>query len=372
MAEKKKAGPSLETTESLYEKAVEKLESEPFIVSDSYRIDNYNLAADMFEQVGDYEDAPGLAKHCREMAVVSAREAERKKYDDAVRRMNSAVTLDQQEKVCEQFRELGDYKDSAELLAKTSRIVEKGRKKGAVKRFVILAVIAAAVIFLAVSWTTGLARYMMAMVYLKTGSYTNARAAFERLGDFLDSEELALEAKHESLIHAKEGSVVPFGSYKWKVLEKDGSVMTMIAASIGKSSDFYSVIFSADKAGWADSELRSWLNGEIYEEGFSDEEKAMMLLQQVPETVNEEFGTKAAGCEDYLTVLSAEECPRWQEALDTLSMDYYLRTPGEDETKEVFISGGSHKPMLFGCPKDTALAVRPVIRIDISGLEGEE
>ena len=148
--------------------------------------------------------------------------------------------------------------------------------------------------------------------------------------------------------------------------------MTMIAASIGKSSDFYSVVFSDGGADWPESELRAWLNGEIYEQGFSDEEKGMMLLQQVSETVNEEFGTKTEGCEDYLTLLSAEECPLWQDALDTLSMDYYLRTPGEDASKEAYISGGSHKPMLFGCPKGTAMTVRPVIRIDISGLEKEE
>ena len=374
MAEKKPAGPSLETTESLYEKALEKLQNDAYIVSDAYRIDNYNLAASMFEQVGDFEDAPALAEHCREMAALSEKEAEKKKYDDAVRRMNSAQTLDQQEKVLEQLRELGDYKDSPVLKKKMQDVVDKGYRKSAVKRGIILSLIAAFVIFMIVSWYTGIFKYAMGYVYLHSGSYSNAQAAFEKLNGFWKSEEMAIKAKKEALLNATKDDVIPFGNYKWKVLDREGSELLLIAASIGEDSDFRSVVFSEkdEKADWADSSLRAWLNGEVYENGFTSEERALMILQQVPGTVNETYKTKADGTQDYLTLLSAEDCPLYQDALDTLSLDYYLRTPGENETKQAYISGGSHEPLLFGCPKDTVMAVRPVIRVDLSDLAGEE
>ena len=55
-----------------------------------------------------------------------------------------------------------------------------------------------------------------------------------------------------------------------------------------------------------------------------------------------------------------------------MSLDYYLRTPGEDMTKQAYLSGGFHQVMPEGCTKDTVMAVRPVIRIDLGGLKGED
>lgn len=373
MADKKTEGPSTETTESLYEKAVEKMESDPYIVSDTYRLDNFKLAASMFEQVGDYLDASDKAEECRRLAKEAEEEALEKKYQNAVRRMEAARTTDQMEKVQAEFQELGDYKDSAAYCEKTSEAVRKGRRTSAVKRGIGLTVFAAVVIFIIAASVTGFFKYILGIIYLKADAYTNALETFEKMGDFLDSEAYALKAKEKAVLCAEEGDVVPFGSYKWKVLSKEEDQLLLIAASIGSDSVFYEVSFSDDpSAGWADSDLRKWLNGEIWEEGFSEEEKELVLLQQVSATENEISGLREEGTGDHLTLLSAEECPLYQGALDTLSLDYYLRTPGEDASKQAYVSGGSHEPMLFGCPKDTIMAVRPVIRIDLAGMEGEE
>ena len=72
MAEAKKDAkkkPIYESQESLYQKAVRKMQADRLIVQYAYKIDNYKLAAAMFDEVGDYMDAPALAKKCRELAV---------------------------------------------------------------------------------------------------------------------------------------------------------------------------------------------------------------------------------------------------------------------------------------------------------------
>ena len=374
MADNNSQEPSTETTESLYGKAVEKLESDPYIVSDSYRIDNFNLAASMFDQVEDYLDAPEKAALCREKAAEAALEAKEKQYRNALRRMEKANSTDKMEKVRKQLQELGDYKDAPKVLADVDAIVHKGRRKSAIKRGIVWTLILALVIFIIAGSATGFFKYMMGFVYMRAGAYTDAEAAFEKMGSFLDSETNAIVAREKAVAGAAVGDVIPFGHYRWRVLSIDGDEMLMIGASIGEDSNFYQVVFSEDDpaAGWADSSLRAWLNGEVYEEGFTDRERARILCQEVPETVNESCGTKEEGTKDYLTLLSAEDCEVYQEALQALSLDYYLRTPGEDASKQAYVSGGSREPMLFGCPKDTVMAVRPVIRIDLTGLEGRE
>ena len=72
--------PIYESQESLYEKAVKKMNADKLIVQYAFKIDNYLKAAAMFDEVGDYLDAPEKAELCRELARKAEIEEKNSRY----------------------------------------------------------------------------------------------------------------------------------------------------------------------------------------------------------------------------------------------------------------------------------------------------
>ena len=98
MAEKKAAAkkpaakkPVYESQESLYAKAVIKMNEDAVIVQHAYKAENYRRAAAMFELVGDYEDAAELAQQCYRLADETEEEERVLRYGKAREKEEKAL-----------------------------------------------------------------------------------------------------------------------------------------------------------------------------------------------------------------------------------------------------------------------------------------
>ena len=151
-------------------------------------------------------------------------------------------------------------------------------------------------------------------------------------------------------------------------LEDD--VMTLMAVDVTPDHLFYEVPFNetGEDVTWEACTLREWLNKEVYEEYFSDDERELMLLQTSQPSENEDYKTTYTGkTEDYLTILSVEEASGYKDAIETMGLDFWFRTPGHSMDTVCYISAPTHTMHTYGCPADQeGIAVRPVILVDRS------
>lgn len=172
---------------------------------------------------------------------------------------------------------------------------------------------------------------------------------------------------------------------EWIVLNSNdkGSLLISKYALDAKAFDRYGA------AGWEESEIREWLNGEFYNTAFSDEERKEILNVEVENRGNPYFpGTERKPTTDSVFLLSAEEaedcfiglasriCRATEYAksqgLQTGENDecwWWLRTPGDwdDSTLYVLRSGAISKrgQWNFGFTpfRESLVGVRPVIVI---------
>lgn len=374
MAEKKPAGSSekktvYETQESLYAKAMAKLAADELIIQPAYRISNLKAAAAMFDEVGDYLDAPSKADFCRKAMEEAKKQGVRTKYDAAVYRMECAETSGEWEHLAKEFGELGRYEDSEEKAAYCTGRANALERKRKVFLGTLAGIAALIVILAAVSYYSGFYRYVKGRVLLRAGSYISAEEIFESLPGFLDSDIFAERSMDAALARTKVGSDLKFGKYKWKVLERKDGAVRLIAADIGKDHIFYRMPFSdtQKEVTWKDSSLRSWLNSQVLEDIFTDRERTRLLLQTSDASANAEYGTAYPDpAEDYLTLLSVEEINSgiYAQSIDELGHDYWLRTPGHSLECAAFVTA-EHTVRGYGVPvTDEQMMVRPVILVE--------
>lgn len=127
--------------------------------------------------------------------------------------------------------------------------------------------------------------YRKALGLLDEGYYESAENILNELGDYRNSKEMLAGIPDMRFFNAKVGDVISFGSCKqhilgyeedirWLVLErKDDSVLVVSE----KLLDY--LPYGGEE--WADSSLRTWLNGEFYDKSFSGEQKARILSAEV-------------------------------------------------------------------------------------------
>ena len=150
--------------------------------------------------------------------------------------------------------------------------------------------------------------------------------------------------------------------YHWYVIDIQGSrVMLMWAESIYGARKFHE---DRSTNSWARCSLRAWLNNEFYNDGFSPEEKSIIVKSNV-----ETAGTVT---QDYVYLLSEEEVgPLLKEAgiskvfydSDGKAQCWWLRSPGNvsDWVVNVTYDGSlSGQGVIWGGD-----VVRPVLWIDL-------
>ena len=383
MADNKNAASVLvcETQEALYKKAVKKMNADQMIVQFTYKIENYETAASMFDAVGNYKDASCLAKRCRELAGETRIEEKRDHYRRALENQRSAVTEQEYERVSETFEALGDYEDAPEKKQQCLELISKIQTKR--KRNIGIAVLLLMILTGAVTagFVTGFFRYLKGIGYYYMEFYDKAELAFEETPGLLDSaqwqersrmqlENQELEREKSALRRAKQGDQVVFGKYTWRVLERQGDEVLLILDEMKKDSPFYHVPYheNGGAIGWGDSSLREKLNGEFLEAEFTAREQESLL----PVTENEN-GDSTQEENDCVRILSVEEAGIYKDILDKMTgVDFWLSTQGSQEGMAAFVSGGG-TIMDYGYPVDCEeISVRPVIRINCVEAAEEE
>ena len=131
MADKRKTSNILvcESQEVLYQRAIKKMNADRLIVQFAYKIENYETAAVMFDEVGDYEDARELAKRCRRLAEEARGEEKKDLYRRAMESRDNAQSEQEYERVAEAFGSLGDYGDASQKERECRDVIRKMQTK---------------------------------------------------------------------------------------------------------------------------------------------------------------------------------------------------------------------------------------------------
>ena len=146
-------------------------------------------------------------------------------------------------------------------------------------------------------------------------------------------------------IEFKPGAHLWFGKERipWRVLEVDrerGTALLITEREIcerayhGKWEDIT----------WEKCDLRAWLNGEYYENTFSDEEKAAIVECELENKDNPKYGTKGGNpTKDKIFLLSIEEAEEFFKNSEDRATDswWWLRSPGSygDDAARVYFDG---------------------------------
>lgn len=370
MADNKNSANTLvcESQEALYARAVKKMRADRLIIQHAFKIENYLTAAAMFDEVGAYLDSEELAAKCRKLAEETRAEQKKSQYQKALDVKEKAEKDSDYDKAITLFQELGTYENAQQELAECEKLKAAYEKSFKKKEVTLVVALVLCVGLVAGGFYTGFFRYMMAVCYDSMGYYEKAEDIFLDL-DILNSQEKAL-ACHDKLLreqeaeamnelkNAKVGDSVIFGSNQWKVLDRQQDQILLVLKEVDKKSPFYQVSYSEvqDAAAWETCTLKNWLNGEVLETIFDEEEMSAMVSMDG----------------EMVTILSVEQAEAYKEELISLTgRDYWLKDQGAEENMSAFVSAAG-EIMMYGYLSDALMSVRPVITVDCTKLIEEE
>ena len=348
MEKKKETKLVYETQASLYAKAVEVMKADELIVQHAFKKENYLNAAAMFEEVGDYNDAPQLAEECRKKAEQAGEDAVQKDYELAVYQKKRAKSLAQHEKAVRYLEKVRGYKDADTLLADSEAAILRLRKKKAVKKYIRFAVAALLAGILFYSWHSG---KLESVFKSFAGLEPRSETVSEGNGQAQSGADLPLEQQMEELAQTAAGDLVWFGNYDWYVLENDGSrVMLLMAHAQNDDALKYMPYHSQDEAvTWEGCSLRSWLNGSFLE-NFTQEELNCIVEVQNENPDNPVYQTEGGNSTaDRVFLLSADDVQKYTDIIRKIRVDLWLRGPGNAGNTAAFTTsrGGA---MTYGYP----------------------
>lgn len=132
------------------------------------------------------------------------------------------------------------------------------------------------------------------------GYYASAYSQYKELGDFDTAAEGAAKARNAMINDTEVGETICFGSenQEWIVLLKEADKALIISMSITGSSHFGN---QTKTVAWAESHIRSNLNGSYLNENFTDDEKSVILDTIFPSTYGDSEIT------DKIFLLSSDE-----------------------------------------------------------------
>ena len=321
-----------ESPESLYKKAVEELKLDQLMVQFSYKTEHYKKVAKMFEEVGDYLDAPQKARECLELAEISKKQEKEYLYQQAVNQKKHAKERDEMQKAMDMFLALNGYKDSAVQAQECKNIKAKSEKRRMKKMVLGLCVVAA---FAAL----GVYIWSFSPVGRKINNYINWKI------------EASNVQKYPSLKKASVGDVVLFGKQEWLVLDKTTEKVLLTMNQAEKLEDLKFVPFHQDQEAvtWEQCSLRKWLNSEFIDSIFTEQEKNRILTVEIPNQEESAYGISGGNnTQDKIFILSVEEATKYKDVLKSIKANFWLRTPGNSQDTAAYMSYG--KIMEYGYP----------------------
>jgi hypothetical protein len=192
------------------------------------------------------------------------------------------------------------------------------------------------------------------------------------------------------------GSIVPFGSYNWRVLDVQDNAALIITENIIEQRPYHN---SVGDVTWADCSLRKYLNDEFYN-SFTEDEKSRIIPVLNKNQDNQWYRSQGGeDTRDYIFILSIEEvvCKYfgdsskylenrsakqryWFQKKDpnnhkriAIFLDgiwwWWLRSPGRDNRRAVYIHGdgniGIQGNVAFRFSGNT---IHPLTRLNIGGI----
>lgn len=351
-----------ETQESLYEHAIQKKEAGELIVQHAYKAENYLKAAQMFEEVGDYEDAPWQAEDCRRLAEQAREDEKEKQYQLALYQMGNAKTVKGYEKAQKLFEGIAGYKDSqerAQNCASQSKNLSKKKKiKRIIKLMVGVAIIAGAV-----------AAFQASPFPEQIAQLVGTKIEDPRFASNDTSKSEDNKVQGIALKDAQAGDQVSFGSHVWYVLERTDDELKMIMFQAEKFEEFRHTPYHTEQTDtdWEHSSLRRWLNSTFLENDFTDEEREKIQEVSVINEDNPVYGTDGGNdTRDRVYLLSGKEVEQYKDILSHIRMNIWLRTPGSTPDTASFMAS-TNIAMYYGYPvSDTNFYTCPVIHVSVA------
>lgn len=343
---------------------------------------SFKDAADAFEALGGYKDAPEKTALCRQ-------KAEEARKDGCYRYAKDFEngTVSGYERAAELYAQLSGWKDAdARQLACRRKAEElrlaKAKKKAAAKRALKVAVpvVCICALFIAL-FASG-----VLSAPGKPAPTAEPTAAAE--GTPQPTEEpRPTEAPATPLPTLEVGDTIDFGSYrgatKWLVLAVEDGRALLISEEILDIGPYSIKDISTT---WETSFQREWLNNGFIYDAFNEEEQALILSAMLSTPDNGEHGTSGgADTEDRIFLLSAEEAERYlpsdaeKKALFSSytacynkvnnwpndgSYGWWLRSPGASQTRAALVVNGEIDGEGQSVASLNNAGVRPALWVD--------
>ncbi|MBO4904116.1 MAG: hypothetical protein J5367_02730 [Lachnospiraceae bacterium] len=174
-----------------------------------------------------------------------------------------------------------------------------------------------------------------------------------------DSEE---KAELVEISDSQVGDVVAFGRYTWYVTDKTDGICTLLC-----QGPVAEKAYNENKTDitWENCSLRRWLNGDFYNSRFTDGEKTSIITTHYTFTDADSSYEMDCGndTDDKVYLFSYSESNSVSDDIRECGLDWWLRSPGDDQDQAVFIIGRSAN--LMGTDVDQSRGVRPVIRVRV-------
>lgn len=150
------------------------------------------------------------------------------------------------------------------------------------------------------------------------------------------------------------GEMISFGNYRgmpinWNVVRVEGDYVCLFASSCIDEIRFSDHHLTAKR--WEDSKLRAFLNGDFYNEHFSDKERESIVLHKTVNNKYQSLSKKVSAGRstmDYIVAPSYKEIAEMNFGINVLANggvnswylnnSYWLRTPGRTKTWQNSVS----------------------------------
>ncbi|MBQ6380336.1 MAG: hypothetical protein IJJ41_01870 [Clostridia bacterium] len=386
----------------------------------------FEKAADLFKQLGDYEDACDLEQECRAQAENLRKDdiyysAKARMLNDSIHDYEAAIVG---------FESIPGWRDADTLLqecraknaAATADISQKNHearerniaqrqlaeKKAKTRRALLLGIsipLLCLVLALAVVlriYYLPKSNYEKAVAAEQSGDVISAYEGFVALEDYKDSrkraEALFEQYKPAKLKAANVGDIVYFGSYEqdnstangeevisWKVLAKADTKLLLISEYALDAGAFHN---KQEPVTWASCSLRKWLNTHFLDTAFTEQQTQKILRTHHKADPNPKYPTNPGkDTADKIFLLSIPEVEQYlKEDIDkrcvatsyamkqgaaTKSVDgrrvcwWWLRTVGGEQDYATFV-GFDGVPFDYGSTVNNydSSAIRPAMWIE--------
>ena len=164
---------------------------------------------------------------------------------------------------------------------------------------------------------------------------------------------------------AKMGDVLQLGGIDWYVIRVEDGKALLVSVDILEKRGYHE---EWEKITWETCDLRQFLNGEFYEETFSDEEKEWIAESALVNDVSEypEFETEAGNdTVDKVFLLSIQEAEEYfagDKDRKTETFDsWWLRTPGRKSQSAATYVSASGSISTGGYSGSNQVGLRPAL-----------